>query len=208
MSPSPKFSPVVLDYGFVDGEGWDTQWAFCFKMQTMWKFYKIQFDGEIAAGPMHDSNSSNSSSLAQDLYYHNTLSEHSNLSHVVHEYDNSSHSETNKSVAANLWKDAEPFLLVFLSFSNNAHEKFLEMKRYKSSHFTIKEANEECVQFSLHSLQHFKTVNIGKDHELCEEPKPKQTDYNQAYCMDVCNLSEAAFGNQTNCTEGYVDEQR
>ena len=80
--------------------------------------------------------------------------------------------------------ESQPFLLVSISLSEDPYVKYEEWQR--SVELTLKEASEECIQYSVHRLQYHKTKILDKDHELCEEPRPQQKDYNQAYCLDIC----------------------
>ena len=50
----PKFTPMILDHGFADGYGMDTDFGLCYKMNRMWKFNKFDYDVYNSPLPFND----------------------------------------------------------------------------------------------------------------------------------------------------------
>ena len=152
----PKFTPTIIDLGLSDGNGEDTQWAFCFKMNYISESTTVRLE--------------KSSSLLSNDDRH-------------------------------LVDDSLPFLMVFLSISKEPREKYLELQR--SVVLTMKDVLERCIHYSIHRLQRHESTLLERGQQLCEEPKPLQSYYNQAYCLDLCFQNELAKRYPLNSTNRY-----
>ena len=85
---------------------------------------------------------------------------------------------------------SDKFLNMYLSFSSDANDRFLDASKGISINLT--EAQEGCLEFSFSDFQKAEIRNAIDTDKLCEETKYCPSFYNQAFCLDHCiqgNLS-------------------
>ena len=120
---------MILDRGYHEGDGYDSSFSLCFRLDTLARNYYIYW-------------------------------EKSNVT------DNEEHLK----------------LDVYLSFSDDTHDRFLEENR------AVTIVPHQCNVFSVEGLVRNKFLQTGNFHARQFEYVPKV--YNQAFCLDFCIQDE------------------
>ena len=176
----PKFTPMVLDSGYSDGFGFGTDFAYCFRPDKPLYFYSILLKSiDIAnvscTGERNNYFDSDGTPCCKELCKHEECQYECFSSDLWPYY---CYKETT------YIPRLDPFLMIYLSFSNNPKNRFIDLARtiFLNQSATLL----GCLEFVINDWQQ-NIINTSVDSKVWwEEQGLSEVPYNQAYCLDLC----------------------